>query len=356
MATKVILGIETSCDDTSICLIKGNPDDLSTFPEVISLLSFSSEAILARWGGIVPEIASRNHLEKLTPLLDGVFQESKLKLSDVDSFAVTTHPGLLGPLLTGLNMAKTLSLLTNKPIHAINHLHSHLEAVHMTEKVSYPYLGVLVSGGHSAYQLVESPTKFTLLGTTIDDAAGEAFDKGGKILGLGYPAGKIIDEFAVKGDAKRFSFPIGLQGSKDAMLSYSGVKTALRNFVETHKELDLNPSGSQDMYDVCAAYQDAIIRALDLKLRYALEKAKETTGAKKLQIVVGGGVAANSGLRNLLKKRKEEVFFVKPLYCTDNAAMIANYALRTYSDAHSFPECLDLDAMNRFIEKPRKHS
>lgn len=347
MKENIILGIETSCDDTSIAILKGYPLDLSKKPELLAHQSFSQELILQKWGGVVPEIAARNHLEKLTPLLESALTKAGIKISDIDLVSVTTHPGLLGPLLTGINCAKTLALINELPISSVNHLYAHLEAIHLTDVVSYPYLGLLVSGGHSMYLLVRSASDFELLGNSIDDAAGEAFDKGGKLLGLGYPAGKIIDDLAVKGDPKKYTFPISMLDSGDATLSFSGVKTSLRNFIEDHPDKDFK------MEDVCASYQYAIVEALSRKLRVAQDIAFSKCGFD-LPIVVGGGVACNSALRANLNTKFANVHFVAPKYCTDNGAMIANYALRTYSEAIPFPECLKLDARGQFVSKAKK--
>lgn len=344
MKDKIILGIETSCDDTSIAILKGIPGDFNTSPTLLAHQSFSQELMLARWGGVVPEIAARNHLEKITPLLDEAFKLAGLSMKNIDLIGVTTHPGLLGPLLTGINCAKTLSLMYRLPIASVNHLYAHLEAVHLETPVNYPYMGLLVSGGHSLYLKVKSPTEFEIIGNTIDDAAGEAYDKGGKLLGLGYPAGKIIDDLSKTGDIKKYKFPISMLDSGDATLSFSGVKTALRNFIEAHPDKDFK------MEDVCASYQFAIVEALNKKLK----KAIEISNSQGLPIVVGGGVAANSFLRQTLKENYKNVHFVAPKYCTDNGAMIANYALRTYDHALTFPECLKLDARGQFISKKNK--
>lgn len=344
---KLILGIETSCDDTSIAILKGNPDQLNEKPELLAHQSFSQEMLLAKWGGVVPEIAARNHLEKISPLLDSSLKLAGAKLSQINLVAVTTHPGLLGPLLTGINCAKTIALLQELPIASVNHLYAHLEAIHLTTTVEYPYLGLLVSGGHSMYLLVSSPTEFEMIGNTIDDAAGEAFDKGGKLLGLGYPAGKIIDDKAKLGDFKKYSFPISMLNSGDATLSFSGVKTALRNFVEEHPDQDYK------MEDVCASYQYAIVEALSRKCQVALDMVFARYG-RDLPVVVGGGVACNSFLRETLTKKFSSVHFVAPKFCTDNGAMIANYALRTFRDAIAFPECLKLDARNQYVSKAQK--
>jgi N6-L-threonylcarbamoyladenine synthase len=347
MKENLILGIETSCDDTSIAILKGNPDDLSEKPVLLAHQSFSQELILQRWGGVVPEIAARNHLEKLTPILEAALQEADVKISDIDLVAVTTNPGLLGPLLTGINCAKTIALLHELPIASVNHLYAHVEAIHLTDTVAYPYLALLVSGGHSIYFLVRAPNDFEILGNSIDDAAGEAFDKGGKLLGLGYPAGKIIDEKAVLGDSKKYKFPISMLDSGDATLSFSGVKTSLRNFIEDH------PDKNFLIEDVCASYQYAIVEALSRKLQVALDIAFKQCGYD-LPIVVGGGVACNSALRSTLNKNFKNVHFVAPKYCTDNGAMIAHYALRTYHEALPFPDCLLLDARGQFVSKAQK--
>ncbi len=351
MTSKYILGIETSCDDTSVAVLKGDPNS-NARPEILAFELFTQEQMLAQWGGVVPEIASRNHLDKLAPLLASTLKKADVELSQIDLIGVTTFPGLLGPLLTGLNAAKTISLLKKVDLFAVNHLFAHLEAIHLSQEVSYPYIGLLVSGGHSLYTLVTASDEIEVLGSTIDDAAGEAYDKGGKLMGLGYPAGRIIDDLAKEGDIKRFEFPIGLKSSKDCNLSFSGVKTALRTFLDKNPEYlvksleDIN----QDTKDICASYQHAIVGALKLKLRYAIEKAREM-GHQNLPIVVGGGVACNSYLRSQLKEKYKNVFFVEPKYCTDNGAMIANYAFRNFNDRIKYPQTLSIDARSRFINK-----
>ncbi|MEX1099968.1 MAG: tRNA (adenosine(37)-N6)-threonylcarbamoyltransferase complex transferase subunit TsaD, partial [Bacteriovoracaceae bacterium] len=208
---KIVLGIETSCDDTSIGILEKSSEGVN----ILSHKTFDQEEVLKTWGGVVPEIDARNHLQKLAPLLKITTEEAKIEAQEIDLIGVTSTPGLLGPLLTGLNAAKTLSMLIKKPIYPVNHLYAHLEAVHLTEKVSYPYLGLLISGGHSLFFLVSSSRDFRVLGSSIDDAAGEAFDKGGKLLDLGYPAGRIIDSLAKWGDPTAHEFPIGLKSSAD---------------------------------------------------------------------------------------------------------------------------------------------
>ncbi len=354
--SKLFLGIETSCDDTSMAILR----ESSHGPEILYHGKFGQEEILKKWGGVVPEIAARNHLAKIPTLLDDAFTSAKISPKQIDYIAVTTVPGLLGPLLTGVNTAKTLALFHKTPIVAVNHLYAHLEAIHLTEKVTYPYLGLLISGGHSIFFWVENAHSFNVLGSTIDDACGEAFDKGGKLLELGYPAGHLIDKLAQMGNADRYEFPIGLKSSADARLSFSGLKTALRNFIEAQPEIltkkpaqfETAEENSQDFYDLCASYQNAISKALLLKMRYAIKIAKEKFQApNKFPIVLGGGVACNSKIRESFKNKYADALFVKPEFCTDNGAMIANYGRLHAQDATPFPQCLQIDARGRFIDK-----
>ncbi len=348
MNEKLILGIETSCDDTSIALIQGNVEDFNQLPKILAFESFSQELLLKKWGGVVPEIAARNHMEKIPPLLESVFKSANKKFSQIDLISVTTTPGLLGPLLTGLTTAKTLSLIHHTPIAPINHLMAHLEAIHIENLVSYPYLGLLVSGGHSMFVKVDGPNQFEILGNTIDDAAGEAFDKGGKLLGLPYPAGKIIDDLAKNGDPLKIAFPVSLLDKNEAHMSFSGLKSALRLFIEQNKHQ------TEKMEDICASYQHAIVEALVKKFMVAKKIFQEKSGLQNFPVVVGGGVACNSYLRSQMKKADSNVLFVAPKYCTDNGAMVANLGLRTYKFKINFPECLDLDAKNLLVSKEQK--
>jgi N6-L-threonylcarbamoyladenine synthase len=355
MNKKIVLGIETSCDDTSICLLK----ETTSSPEILAHVSFTQEEILKKWGGVVPEIAAREHLLKVTPLLQEAFSLAQLKIHQIDLIGVTALPGLLGPLLTGMNAAKTIALLAQKPIVAVNHLYAHMEAIHLTEQIKYPYLGLLISGGHSVFFWVTGPDQFEVLGSTIDDAAGEAFDKGGKLMGLGYPAGKIIDSLARFGDPTRFEFPIGLHGSRDARMSFSGLKTALRVVLEKNPTLlKALPSqymaredSSQIFYDLCASYQNAIVNALIFKTKFAKAMLLEKYKMQNFPLVIGGGVACNSTIRETFTQKYKNVHFVKPIFCTDNGAMVANFALRNLTHAHPFPSCLGIDARGRFIDK-----
>jgi len=335
-----ILGIETSCDDTSVALLECEGDQF----ELKVLHSLNSEKTLARWGGVVPEIAAREHVKVLAGLIDLTLKDANLSSKDISDIAVTAQPGLIGALLTGLNAAKTMSLLFKKPITPVPHLWAHLEAIHLTEKVPYPYLGLLVSGGHTLIVHVKSHDNFEVLGQTLDDAAGEAFDKGGKLLGLGYPAGKIIDEKAKLGNPKAYDFPISYLRDRPGKMSFSGLKTALRVFIEKNPHAPIN--------DVCASYQNAIV----LTLKDKVKEVMKVHHLSDLPVVVGGGVACNSSLRNHFTKTFKRSFFVAPRFCTDNAGMIAFWAALNPDAQVSYPECLSLDAKSKMISKPPMRS
>ncbi len=341
---KIILGVETSCDDTSLCLLEVS--DYGT--KILSLNSFNQDFLLSKWGGVVPELAARSHVKAIPPLLEMTFKEAGVTPQEVTEVAVTTHPGLIGPLLTGINLAKTFALVHQLPITPVNHLYAHLEAIHLSENVTYPYLGLLVSGGHSVFFMVTSPLEMKILGNTLDDAAGEAFDKGGKLLGLGYPAGKIIDEKAKEGDVKKYHFPISYLRDRPGKMSFSGLKTALRNKLQKLSPLEMET----EMPHLCASYQEAIVQSLRIKAEEIIEKILLQDVKKfDLPFVIGGGVACNSRLREVMRNYFKQVHFVKPLFCTDNGAMIANWAARAPLSSISFPDCLTLDAQSRFVEK-----
>lgn len=341
---RIILGIETSCDDTSIALVEVTQGT----PKILSLNSFSQDFILKKWGGVVPELAARSHVKAIPPLLSVALKEAGMRPEEITEIAVTTHPGLIGSLLTGINLAKTMALILELPIIPVNHLFAHLEAIHINEKLSYPYLGLLVSGGHTAFLWVESPNEMKVLGSTLDDAAGEAFDKGGKLLGVGYPAGRIIDDLSREGDPKKFPFPISYMRDRPGKMSFSGLKTALRVQLSKMTEGQIQ----QELSNLCAGYQEAIVQTLRIKTEEIIEKVLD----HKLKsfshpIVVGGGVACNTRLREVMVGHFKHVHFVKPAYCPDNAGMVANWAARVPELKVPFPECLTLDAQSRFMEK-----
>ncbi len=345
MTTKrIILGIETSCDDTSIAIMEVIGSD----SKILSLNSYSQDFLLSKWGGVVPELAARSHVKAIPPLLEVSFKEADISPEDITEVAVTTHPGLIGSLLTGINLAKTFALLYELPIIPVNHLYAHLEAIHLTEEVPYPYLGLLVSGGHTAFMWVSGPNEMEILGNTLDDAAGEAFDKGGKLLGVGYPAGRLIDELSQTGDPKKYSFPISYMRDRPGKMSFSGLKTALRV-----KLLKMEPDEiKNEMPSLCAGYQEAIVQTLRIKTEEIIEKILHKSLKNfDTHIVIGGGVACNSRLKEVMNKHFKNVHVVRPLYSTDNAGMVANWGARVPQLKISFPECLELDARSRFVEK-----
>jgi N6-L-threonylcarbamoyladenine synthase len=308
----LILGIETSCDETAAAVIDGG--------EIKSNVVSSQAHLHARFGGVVPEVASRHHLELVLPVVS-----EALNGHEVDSVAVTQGPGLIGALLVGLSAAKALAWAWQLPLVPVDHLQGHVASLYLgSDPLEPPFVCLLASGGHTLLLDVQERGSFTILGSTLDDAAGEAFDKGARLLGLGYPGGAEIDRLAREGDPEAFDFPVARVPGLD--FSFSGVKTALLYEVRDRDDLEERKA------DLAAGYQRAIVKALTTR---TLEAA-EQTGADRIAIV--GGVAANSGLRAALPDA-----VAPPLeLCTDNAAMIASAA--RYADAVPYPGYLALDA------------
>jgi tRNA N6-adenosine threonylcarbamoyltransferase len=317
---RLILGLETSCDETAAALIT---DDGEIRANVVS----SQADLHARYGGVVPEVASRRHLELVTPVIREALGEARAELTDVERIAVTRGPGLIGALLVGLSAAKALAWALRLPLAPVDHLHGHVASLFLApEPVQPPFLCLLASGGHTLLLDVQDHAGFDVLGTTLDDAAGEAFDKGARLLGLGYPGGAAIDRLAKAGDPEAFDFPVARVPGLD--FSFSGLKTALLYKVKELGEEDLE----QRRADLAASYQRAIVRALVERTRAAAEQ----TGAE--QIAVVGGVAANSELRASLPGAA-----LAPLeLCTDNAAMIASAS--RYVQEIPFARYLAVDA------------
>ena len=315
----MILGIETSCDETAAALVTEEGD--------IRANVVSSQAELhARYGGVVPEVASRRHLELVAPVVREALGEAGATLDDVETVAVTQGPGLVGALLVGVSAAKALAWARGLPLVPVDHLHGHVASLYLRpHPVEPPFLCLLASGGHTLLLDVEDRAGYTVLGTSIDDAAGEAFDKGARLLGLGYPGGREIDGLAQAGDPEAFAFPVARLEGLD--FSFSGVKTALLYAVR-----DLGDEAVARKADLAASYQRAIVRALVERTRAAAEQ----TGHERIAVV--GGVAANSELRESLSGAS---FAPLPL-CTDNAAMIASAA--RYGSRLPYPRYLDLDA------------
>jgi N6-L-threonylcarbamoyladenine synthase len=310
----LILGIETSCDETAAAVVEDS--------KAIRSSVISSQVLLhAEYGGVVPEVASRQHLATVVKVVRQALLEAEVEASDLDGVAATCGPGLVGPLLVGLEMGKSLAYAIAKPIVGVNHLRGHLAAVYLEHAQNpspppFPHIALLVSGGHTTLFRVEGQAKTTLLGSTRDDAAGEAFDKVAKLLGLGYPGGMVIDRLAATGNATAIHFPRALPGREDLDFSFSGLKTAVAMRIAAEGR----PKESA-LPDFCASFQAAVVDVLARKARRAL--ARE--GLRDL--VVCGGVAANRGLRQALASAATEdgfsLYIPTPVLCTDNAAMIA---------------------------------
>jgi N6-L-threonylcarbamoyladenine synthase len=315
----MILGIETSCDETAAALVTEDG-------EIRSSVVSSQAELHARYGGVVPEVASRRHLELVSPVVQEALAEADAGLDDVESVAVTQGPGLIGALLVGLSAAKALAWARGLPLVPVDHLHGHVASLYLEpDPVEPPFLCLLASGGHTLLLEVRDHAGYRVLGTSIDDAAGEAFDKGARLLGLGYPGGGAIDRLAQKGDAEAFSFPVARLDGLD--FSFSGLKTAL-----LYKVRDLGDEAESRQADLAASYQQAIVRALVEQTARAAEQAGLET------VAVVGGVAANSGLRAALPGAR----FAPLALCTDNAAMIASAG--RYGRSLPYPRYLDLDA------------
>lgn len=315
-----ILGIETSCDETAAAVVCRHADGSG---EIVSNIVLSQIKDHAPYGGVVPEIAARVHIQHLDRLISRAMDEAGIAFPLLDGVAATAGPGLLGGVIIGLTTAKAIAMAHGKPLLAINHLEGHALTPRLLAPCSFPYLLLLISGGHTQFQLVDGVGCYRRLGTTIDDALGEAFDKTAKLLGLGYPGGPQVEQHARKGNPLRFDFPRPLKGRKDCNFSFSGLKTSVREAVQ-----GLGLLSEQDIADVCASFEMAVAETLQDRLKMAFEtfRAAHPEG-KEPALVVAGGVAANATLKNVLARSTRESGFkliVPPAsLCTDNAAMIA---------------------------------
>ncbi len=316
-----VLAIETSCDDTSVAIVGADG-------WVYQVTSLSQDKDHAIFGGIVPEIASRNHNTSLLPLIDICLEKANLKIEDMDGICVTSEPGLLGSLLVGLVTAKTLAMTFDKPFLGVNHLEGHLLAPFLKDDeyqppvdFEYPFLALAVSGGHTSMYVVHDLGKYEILGTTLDDAAGEAFDKFAKLAGLSYPGGPNVDKMAKSGNPNKYEFPRALLGKDNLSFSFSGVKASAGRMLQTMSKEEIE----DNLADLCASYQEAIVDALLQKVEWAL-KIHFIKKNRTPRLVITGGVSANSRLREkaqVLAKDKGVALVVPPIrYCTDNAAMI----------------------------------
>ncbi|MDH3976413.1 MAG: tRNA (adenosine(37)-N6)-threonylcarbamoyltransferase complex transferase subunit TsaD [Deltaproteobacteria bacterium] len=305
-----ILGIESSCDETAASVV-------SDGCEILSNIIVSQIKDHALYGGVVPEIASRKHIETIVPVIDAALKEAGLTLDAIDGIAVTKGPGLVGSLLIGLSTAKAMAFSRNIPLVGVNHIEGHLMAIMLEKKVDFPYIGLIVSGGHTSLYLVKAVGVYEVLGRTIDDAAGEALDKVAKVMGLGYPGGVAIDKLSKKGDPRAIAFPRGLLDRDNLDFSFSGMKTAASQFIKK-QPADVLP---RIINDLAASFQEAVVDVLTKK---SIKAAREHN-VKSL--VISGGVACNSRLREVMRQECVHMggtaYFPSPLLCTDNAAMIA---------------------------------
>lgn len=312
-----VLGIESSCDETAAAVVR---DDGLVLSDVVA----SQIAIHAPYGGVVPELASRAHLTNIVPVIEQAVRALPNGFADIDAIAVTNGPGLVGALLVGVQAAKAIAWSRNLPLVGVNHLVGHLLAVYLRRTpeeppvdVPMPYIALLASGGHTALYQVDSPDDIEQLGETRDDAAGEAYDKVAKLLGLGYPGGPVVDRLAAQGNPERVPLPLPMRNKRSLEFSFSGLKTAVAQYVHKHGL----PEGDEARADLCASFQRAVVTSL-------VQKSLEACRVRKVpRLVIGGGVAANRGLRALLAqecKKRGVALHVPPFAsCTDNAAMIA---------------------------------
>ena len=307
-----ILGIETSCDDTSAAVV--------TDGRVLSNVVASQDSIHAEYGGVVPELAARGHLETIQRVIRKSLADADISFGEIDTIAVTRGPGLVGSLLVGLAAAQGLGLRIDVPVYGVNHLEGHILSPLLEKDLPPPFLALLVSGGHSALYAVDAVGSYRELATTRDDSAGEAFDKAAKMMGLGYPGGKVIDQTAAKGDASKIRFPRARVRNDSMALSFSGLKTSLWDYLRSEDRARVS------VEDVCASFQEAIVDVLVDRV----VRAVRSSGID--QVVVAGGVSANNRLRTKMRDALVsldiEPVFPSPVYCTDNAAMIAAAAWR----------------------------
>jgi N6-L-threonylcarbamoyladenine synthase len=333
-----ILGIESSCDETSAAVLNGRG-------KVLSNIVLSQDEIHAPYGGVVPELASRRHIRSIGYVVGESLDRAGLGLSDMDCFAVTQGPGLIGSLLVGLSFAKGLAYYFDKPLIPADHLEAHIHSAFIENPgIPFPALALLVSGGHTSIYLLKEVLDYRLIARTRDDAAGEALDKIAKFLGLGYPGGPVIDEMAKSGDRKRFRFTLPHMSDGSLDFSFSGLKTAAIKHIRDQK---ITRDGAE-IHDFLASFQDAVVRAL-------LTNLKKTIHLHHPQaLILAGGVARNQALRQdfteLAKRYRIDGFIPSPEFCTDNAAMIAALALEKIRKGDVLSSFLDLNAYARKIK------
>ncbi|MBP5161292.1 MAG: tRNA (adenosine(37)-N6)-threonylcarbamoyltransferase complex transferase subunit TsaD [Alphaproteobacteria bacterium] len=310
----IVMGIESSCDETACGIVNEKK-------EILGSVVWSQYDEHRRFGGVVPEIAARAHLEQIDILITEAMRQANVGFQDLSAIAVAAGPGLIGGVLVGAMTAKAIAWARQLPFIAVNHLSGHALMARMTEDIEFPYLLLLVSGGHCQILAVESPNVYVKLGGTVDDSAGEAFDKVAKMLDIGYPGGPAVDRLAAQGNPKRFVLPKPMKGRPGCDFSFSGLKTAVRMLIDKQA-----PLSQQDKADICAAFQATVICVIEDRLKHAIKLFKQRYPQGK-HLVVSGGVAANTALRAALKQLAAQqgmIFSAPPVsLCTDNGVMIA---------------------------------
>ncbi len=321
---KIILGIETSCDETAVSIIE---EDKNGEIKILSNVVSSQFDIHKEFGGVVPELAARSHVEKIDSIVKEALKKGGVSIKDIDAVAATAGPGLIVCLTVGLNFGKTVSKSLKKPFIAVNHLEGHALSPKLNSKINYPYLLLLISGGHTQYLCVNGLGNYKRLGTTIDDALGEAYDKTAKLLGIEFPGGPKIEVLAEKGDPYKFKLPKPILKKGGCNLSFAGLKTAILKIAK-------NIKSEKEKFDLAASFQKTIEEILYEKTKIAFMEFKKINKNKNNTFVIAGGVAANKGIRNKLdnlgKENSFEIIFPDVSLCSDNAAMIAMVGLEKY--------------------------
>ena len=335
------LGIETSCDETAAAVIRENKKNTA---DILSNVVSSQIKEHKEYGGVVPELAARAHLENIEFIIYKALKDSKVSLKEIDGVAATAGPGLIVCLTVGLNIGKSIAAFSNKPFIAVNHLEGHALSPGLENEINFPYLLLLISGGHSQFLIVKDVNHYEQLGTTIDDALGEAFDKTARMLNLGYPGGPAVEKFAKLGDKNYFNLPEPIINKAGCNLSFAGLKTAVLR--ESKKIYD----NDKLKYNLAASFQNTINKILYKKTKVAIQEFKNKTNEKKVQLIVAGGVAANNSIRENLSKLAKEMnfktFYPDLKFCGDNAAMIAWAGIKRFKK--NLKNNLDFSARSRW--------
>ena len=335
------LGIETSCDETAAAVIQENNNGTAN---ILSNIVSSQIKEHEKFGGVVPELAARAHVENIDYIINQALVESNFSIDQVDGIAATAGPGLIVCLTVGLNVGKSIAAFTNKPFIAVNHLEGHALSPGLENKIEFPYLLLLISGGHTQYLIVKDVNQYEQLGTTIDDALGEAFDKTAKMLNLGYPGGPSVEKFAKLGDENYFKLPEPIINKAGCNLSFAGLKTAV---LRESKKIN----GDEKLrYNLAASFQNTVNKILYKKTKVAINDFKKKTNKKDVQLIVAGGVAANKSIRenlsNLAKEMNFKTIYPDLKFCGDNAAMIAWAGIQRFKK--NLIDNIDISAKSRW--------